>query len=75
MPHHYDWLDKTPPRRARPRRRPRGCGGWAAYDGPCGAPDCPTCHPEWQCTCPECGITDYWEDSRCPVCGAGEEDA
>jgi len=26
-------------------RRPRGCRGWAAYDGPCGATDCPTCYP------------------------------
>lgn len=30
----------------RPRRRISGCRGWAAYDGPCGALDCPTCHPE-----------------------------
>jgi len=29
----------------RTRRTPRGCGGWAAYDGPCGALDCPSCYP------------------------------
>ena len=23
-----------------------GCGGWSSYDGPCGATDCSSCHPE-----------------------------
>lgn len=22
-----------------------GCAGFASYEGPCGADDCPTCHP------------------------------
>lgn len=25
------------------RRQMGGCGGWRAYDGPCGADDCPDC--------------------------------
>lgn len=27
------------------KRSPRGCGGWSAYRGPCGATDCPDCYP------------------------------
>jgi hypothetical protein len=23
------------------------CGGSGSYDGPCGAPDCASCHPGW----------------------------
>ena len=25
-----------------------GCAGWASYDGPCGATDCPRCNPHSQ---------------------------
>lgn len=39
---HDDDLDDAPPRA---KRRPRGCGGWANYSGPCGATDCPDCYP------------------------------
>jgi len=28
-----------------PKRRPRGCGGYASWSGHCGAPDCPDCYP------------------------------
>ena len=28
------------------RTKPYRCGGWASHDGPCGAPDCVSCHPE-----------------------------
>lgn len=59
--------DRTPPPRRRPVYISRGCD-WR--DGPCGAPDCPRCHPEWQASCPECGWRGYWEDrTACPCCG------
>jgi hypothetical protein len=62
--------------RASARNRPRGCGGPMAYEGSCGAPDCPTCHPEWQGECPECGWRGYADDAeggKCPECGDGGE--
>jgi hypothetical protein len=72
--HPDDWADdRTPYPRRRPVR-PRGCGGFAAYEGPCGATDCPTCHPEYQTWCPECGWRGYAEDGRCPSCGAGGDE-
>jgi len=29
------------------RYKSHRCGGRKSYNGPCGAPDCATCHPEW----------------------------
>ncbi|MBC8425107.1 hypothetical protein H8E07_13370 [bacterium] len=42
MTRNDDWRDDCD---ERPARRHRGCGGWAAYHGPCGALDCPDCYP------------------------------
>lgn len=55
-----------------PPPRPQGCGGFGSGYGPCGATDCPTCHPENQIQCPECGYRGYAE-SKCPACGWSEE--
>jgi hypothetical protein len=30
----------------RSHHRGYNCGGWASFDGPCGALDCVSCHPE-----------------------------
>ena len=40
IPDRFDARDEY-----RRRRTPRGCGGFASYDGPCGATDCPSCYP------------------------------
>ena len=54
-----------------------GCGGPGSWAGPCGAIDCPDCHPEYQRTCPVCGWRGYVEPDEdggrtCPQCGDGE---
>lgn len=52
------------------RHTSRGCGGVSSYYGPCGADDCPACHPEHQSHCPACGCRWYAEDHEdCPACG------
>ena len=50
------------------------CNGWGSYEGPCGAYDCASCHPEYQWSCPDCGWKGYvdWDDDEiraCPSCG------
>ena len=74
MTYHGDWDDDhTPYPRRKPKRR--GCGGWGAYEGPCGAPDCPACHPEYFGRCPECDERVYIEDGiPCENCGYVEEE-
>jgi hypothetical protein len=43
-------------------KHPHSCRGWADRDGPCGAGDCYTCHPEWQGVVAESATTDYETD-------------
>lgn len=50
------------------------CGGMASWDGPCGAPDCYRCHPEFFRRCEYCDRLTYWEDGVCVACGHGDDD-
>lgn len=83
MYHDYDYdryEDYDGPRRS--TRKVYRCGGWASYDGPCGALDCEDCHPggaaqmeedeydsEHPCACGECD----W-DRRYSWQGPSEDD-
>ena len=57
-------------------RKPAGCRGWASYDGPCGATDCPSCYPgswdqEDSDECADCGercACEDLEEGLCPEC-------
>ena len=49
------------------------CGGWASFDGPCGATDCEDCYPGCR-NCLICGELDVEEaPCSCTVCISCEE--
>ena len=40
-----------------------GCAGPAAYEGPCGADDCPTCHPGFDAAADQVQANDETDDA------------